>query len=77
MKKQNELYGQMLVGLIPKQKTERKENRRKVLKFTKKEISEMPTSLTKAFAVNDMVVRYRLKPDGVYEARIHRKGINI
>ena len=77
MKKQNELYGQMLVGLIPKQKTERKENRRNVLKFTKKEISEMPTSLTKAFAVNDMVVRYRLKPDGVYEARIHRKGIHI
>ena len=77
MKKQNELYGQMLVGLIPKQKTEREENRRNVLKFTKKEISEMPTSLTKAFAVNDMVVRYRLKPDGVYEARVHRKGIHI
>ena len=37
----------------------------------------MPTAYKNIFATNDMIVHYRLKPDGVYEARFHRKGINI
>ena len=67
----------MLAELLPEQNESKVGNRRGVLKFTKKEISEMPTSLTKVFAVNDMVVHYRLRDRGVYEARYHRGGIHI
>ena len=45
LKRQNEIYEQMLSGLVPQTKTSKvKENRRNVMKFTKKEISNMPTS---------------------------------
>ncbi len=37
----------------------------------------MPTKYAGAFAVNDMVVYYRLKERGVYEARYHKGGIHI
>ena len=77
MRKQNKLYEKMLAELLPEQNESKVGNRRGVLKFTKKEISEMPTSLTKVFAVNDMVVHYRLRDRGVYEARYHRGGIHI
>ena len=53
------------------------ENRRGVLKFTKKEISQMPTQFKNIFAANDLIVHYRLRKDGVYEARFHRQGIDI
>lgn len=53
------------------------ENRRGVLKFTKKEISQMPINYRNVFATNDMIVHYRLRKDGVYEARFHRQGIDI
>ncbi len=78
LKRQNEIYEQMLSGLVPQTKTSKvKENRRNVLKFTKKEISNMPTSFRNVFAVNDLIVHYRLRKDGVYEARFHRQGIDI
>ncbi|MDE7087011.1 MAG: hypothetical protein K2O67_02340, partial [Clostridia bacterium] len=53
------------------------ENRRNVLKFSKKEILQMPTNYRGVFAMNDMLVHYRLRKDGVFEARFHRKGIDI
>ena len=53
------------------------ENRRYRLKFTKKEILRMPTQYRSFFAANDMIVRYRYRKDGVYEARFHRKGIDV
>ncbi|MDE6617553.1 MAG: site-specific integrase [Clostridiales bacterium] len=37
----------------------------------------MPTSFRNVFAVNDLIVHYRLRKDGVYEARFHRQGIDI
>ena len=37
----------------------------------------MPTNYRNVFATNDMIVHYRLRKDGVYEARFHRQGIDI
>ena len=47
------------------------------LTFTKKEIKSMPMKYRKIFAQGDMIVPYRLKKDGVYEARVRRKDIRI
>ncbi len=77
MKKQNELYKQVLAGLSPIAEKSKIENRRGVLKFTKKEISQMPTQFKNIFAANDLIVHYRLRKDGVYETRFHRQGIDI
>ncbi len=77
LKKQNELYAQVLTGLGPKAKKSKVENRRNVLKFSKKEILQMPTNYRGVFAMNDMIVHYRLRKDGVFEARFHRKGIDV
>ena len=77
LKKQNELYKQVLAGLDPIAEKSKVENRRGVLKFTKKEISQMPINYRNVFATNDMIVHYRLRKDGVYEARFHRQGIDI
>ncbi len=77
LKKQNELYKQLLAGLGPIAEKSKIENRRGVLKFTKKEISQMPTQFKNIFAANDLIVHYRLRKDGVYETRFHRQGIDI
>ena len=77
LKKQNELYKQVLAGLVPIAEKSKIENRRGKLKFTKKEISQMPINYRNVFATNDMIVHYRLRKDGVYEARFHRQGIDI
>ena len=77
LQKQNELYKQVLAGLGPIAEKSKVENRRGKLKFTKKEISQMPTNYRNVFATNDMIVHYRLRKDGVYEARFHRQGIDI
>ena len=77
LKQQNELYKQVLAGLGPIAEKSKVENRRGVLKFTKKEISQMPINYRNVFATNDMIVHYRLRKDGVYEARFHRQGIDI
>ena len=37
----------------------------------------MPTNYRNVFAANDFIVHYRLRKDGVYEARFHRQGIDI
>lgn len=67
----------MLTVFDSKTKKSKVENRRNGLKFTKKEISLMPTAYRNIFAANDMIIHYRLRADGVYEARFHRKGIDI
>lgn len=77
LQKQNELYKQVLAGLGPIAEKSKVENRRGVLKFSKKEILQMPTNYRNVFATNDMIVHYRLRKDGVYEARFHRQGIDI
>lgn len=77
LRKQNELYKQVLAGLVPIAEKSKVENRRGKLKFTKKEISQMPTQFKNIFAANDLIVHYRLRKDGVYEARFHRQGLDI
>ncbi|MDE6586107.1 MAG: hypothetical protein K2K80_05455, partial [Clostridia bacterium] len=66
LKQQNELYKQVLAGLVPIAEKSKIENRRNELKFTKKEISQMPTQFKNIFAANDLIVHYRLRKDGVY-----------
>ncbi|MCD8372129.1 MAG: hypothetical protein LUD27_02380 [Clostridia bacterium] len=47
------------------------------IKFSEEEIKLMPLKYRKVFAQDDRLVYYRQKPNGVYEARYHREGINI
>lgn len=78
VKRQNELYEKVLSELVPKiRKSRVKRNRRNVLKFSKKEILQMPTVYQSIFAAGNLIVHYRLRKDGVYEARFHRQGIDI
>lgn len=78
VKRQNELYEKVLSELVPKiRKSRVRGNRRNVLKFSKKEILQMPTVYQSIFAAGNLIVHYRLRKDGVYEARFHRQGIDI
>ena len=45
--------------------------------FTKQEMKKMPLKYRKIFAHGNMIVPYRLRKDGVYEARIRRKNLHI
>lgn len=47
------------------------------LTFTRKEIKSMPIKYRKIFAQEGIIVPYRLRKDGVYEARLRRKDIHI
>ena len=47
------------------------------LTFTKKEIKSMPQKYRKIFAQEGFIVPYRLRKDGVYEARLRRKDVHI
>lgn len=47
------------------------------LTFTNKELMNMPQNFKNIFACQDNIVFYRIKPNGVYEARFHREGIHI
>ena len=57
-----------------------KDDKRKVksgiLKFSKKEMDKMPTSLKNLFAHNDIIVRYRYYK-GLFQARYRKNGMNI
>ena len=57
-----------------------KDDKRKVksgiLKFSKKEMDKMPTSLKNLFAYNDIIVRYRYYK-GLFQARYRKNGMNI
>lgn len=68
-----------LKKLIPdyerKLKSEEKEERSYV-KFTLKEISQMPSEVQKIFIIDNHIVRYRLYR-GMYHARYRRDGYNI
>lgn len=77
VKRQNELFEKMLADVPTIKKSKGKGNRRNVLKFSKKEILQMPTVYQSIFAAGNLIVHYRLRKDGVYEARFHRQGIDI
>lgn len=55
----------------------KKKTRKNGIKFTRKEINEMPLKYRNVFAQGDKIIPYRQKPNGVYEARYHREGIHI
>ena len=42
-----------------------------------KELDNMPVNLKNIFITNNNIVHYRLRKDGVYEARFHKQGLNI
>ena len=50
---------------------------KKGIPFTKQEMKKMPLKYRKIFAHGNMIVPYRLRKDGVYEARIRRKNLHI
>lgn len=58
------------------QKTSKVKNRRNGLKFTKKEILQMPKELQKYITIK-LDIPVRQKPNGVYEARFRAHGFNI
>ena len=47
------------------------------IRFTKQEMKKMPLKYRKIFAHEDIIVPYRLRKDGVYEARVRRKDLHI
>lgn len=47
------------------------------IRFTKQEMKKMPMKYRKIFAHEDIIVPYRLRKDGVYEARVRRKDLHI
>lgn len=67
-----------LGGLVQsdEQKTSKVKNRRNGLKFTKKEILQMPKELQKYITIK-LDIPVRQKPNGVYEARFRAHGFNI
>ena len=54
-----------------------KEKKKLYLKFTKKELEQMTAKYKHIFAHGDKIVTYRQKKNGVFEARFHRRGIDI
>ncbi len=47
------------------------------LKFTKKEIEKMSKEAQRIFAVNDMIITYRVINGKYYQARYRKNGINV
>lgn len=76
VKRQNELFEKVLT-VVPTIKRSKVGSRRNGMKFSKKEILQMPTVYQSIFAAGNLIVHYRLRKDGVYEARFHRQGIDI
>ena len=56
---------------------DKQEKRKSVISFTRQEIKKMPAKYRKIFAHGDLIVPYRLRKDGVYEARVRRKDLHI
>jgi integrase len=75
--RQNELYQKMLTGLATKSQKSKDQKCRNGFQLNQKEISKLPTLYKNIFATDDMIVHYRLRQDGIYEARFHRQGINV
>ena len=80
---ENSLKADILEYLIPKRKKslpikskESKIQAGGILKFTKKEIEQMPSTYKNIFACNDKIITYRFH-NGVYEARYRRDGFHI
>ena len=57
--------------------TEKRDRQKTGISFTRQEIKKMPTKYRKIFAHGDLIVPYRLRKDGVYEARVRKKNLHI
>ena len=57
--------------------TEKRDRQKTGISFTRQEIKKMPTKYRKIFAHGDLIVPYRLRKDGVYEARVRKKNMHI
>ena len=68
-------------GVIPQEKkvpqTKKCGKAEKGLTFTKKEIKSMPQKYQHIFAQDGFIIPYRLRKDGVFEARLRRKDVHI
>ena len=58
-------------------KEEKKEQSGGSVKFTKKEIEQMPEKFKRFFVLDENIVSYRITKDGLYQARFRRCGYNI
>ena len=58
-------------------KEEKKEQSGGFVKFTKKEIEQMPEKFKRFFVLDENIVSYRITKDGLYQARLRRDGYNI
>jgi hypothetical protein len=47
------------------------------IKFTKKEMEQMPEKFKRFFVLDENIVSYRITKDGLYQARFRRGGYNI
>ena len=56
---------------------EKKEQSGGFVKFTKKEIEQMPETFKRFFVIDETIVSYRITKDGLYQARFRRGGYNI
>lgn len=67
----------VISSLSSQQYTPRKKKRSTCIKFTMTEINQMPDKYRKIFACKDIIVPYRIRKDGVYEARVRKKDLHI
>ncbi|MBE7100211.1 MAG: hypothetical protein E7364_01220 [Clostridiales bacterium] len=58
-------------------KEEKQEQSGGSVKFTKKEIEQMPEKFKRFFVLDENIVSYRITKDGLYQARFRRCGYNI
>ena len=56
--------------------TEKRDRQKTGIRFTRQEMKKMPTKYRKIFAHDNIIVPYRLRKDGVYEARVRRKDLH-
>ena len=58
-------------------KEEKKEQSGGFVKFTKKEIEQMPEHFKKCIIIDDMMVSYRITYQGYYQVRYRRDGYDL
>ena len=66
-----------LKKVTAKPKKEQKQESGNYVKFTKKEIEQMPEMLKRFFVIDEKVVNYRITQNGLYQARFTRGGVRI
>lgn len=68
---------QKIQELLEQTSKQKKSGQKNTIKFSVKERNQMPAKYRNVFAHDNNLVYYRKRSNGVYEARYHRKGIDI